>query len=587
MGKVPMRNRAGCSLTIKDTMRVSKLVPGTLRDNPNEASTPSHRLLLRGGFIRQLTAGIYVYTHLGLRVIQKIEQIVREEMNRADAIEVLLPILHPREIWEETGRWEVYKETSTFFTTTDRKKQELALAPTAEEVITWLVRESVRSWRQLPVTLYQIGPKFRDELRPRFGVVRGREFIMKDAYSFDRDEAAMRDSYAAQREAYNRIFNRCGLKFRMVEADSGAIGGSGSAEFMVLADTGEDFIITCDTCDYGANQEKAVSHLTPNDSSLEEHAAHLEDTPNARTVDDLCGLFGMTAAQMVKTIIYMADGNPVAVCIRGDQEINEVKLANKIGALKVELADEETVQEVTGAEVGFAGPIGLKADCPILFDISVQGIKNFLCGGNATDKHWLDVNLGREVPMPAEFHDLRNALPGDTCAVCGKGTIGVTKGIEVGHIFQLGTKYSKSMHATYTDESGNERVIWMGCYGIGVSRIMAACIEQNYDDDGMRWPVSLTPYDALIVSTGVAELPIAESLYKDLQAQGVEVMIDDRDERAGVKFKDADLLGVPYHIVVGRKAKDGVAEVKERSTGLRTDVPFAELGAFLNSKKSS
>lgn len=556
-------------------MRASKLVPATLRQDPAEASTPSHRLLLRAGFVRQLAGGIYVYCHLGFRTLKKIEQIVREEMDRAGAIEVLLPILHPREIWEETGRWEVYQNSRTFFTSQDRKGQDLALAPTAEEAITWLVRESVTSWRQLPVNLYQIGPKFRDELRPRFGIVRCREFVMKDAYSFDLDEAGMRSSYEAMREAYQRIFTRCGLKFRMVEADSGAIGGTGSAEFMVLADTGEDYVISCD-CGYGANQEKAASRFSPNDAGVAEKPSHLESTPNTRTVEELKTLFSMSAAQMVKTIIYRADGAPVAVCIRGDQEINEIKLANLLKAAKVELADEATVCDITGADVGFAGPIGLTR-APIYFDLSVEGIKNFLCGGNETDKHWLDVNLGRDVPMPEQFYDLRKAQPGDTCARCGTGTLGITKGIEAGHIFQLGTKYSVAMHATFTDPSGAEKAIFMGCYGIGVSRIMAACIEQNYDERGIVWPEALAPYQGVIIPLGTDHRDLAEELYRSLREKGIEVMLDDREERAGVKFNDADLIGVPVQIILGRKAGEGIAEVKHRRTGERREVPIVDL----------
>src|SRR3989338_8978118 len=558
-------------------MRVSKLVPGTLRENPRDATIPSHQLLVRAGFIRQLAAGLYTYAHLGWRVIQKASRIVREEMDQAGAVEISLPILQPREIWDETKRWDVYSASRTFFTSRDRKGQDLALAPTAEEAVTALVRDNVTSWRQLPVNLYQIGAKFRDEVRPHGGIIRGREFLMKDAYSFDLDEAGMRKSYADMRDAYNRVFTRCGFNFVMVEADSGAIGGTGSAEFMVLAQTGEDFVVSCDQCSYGANQEKAVGLCTANDESVTMKDAHLEDTPNARTVEELSQMFSISGAQMVKTIIYWVDNTKaVAVCIRGDQVINETKLKNLLGATELELASDQIVIETTSAQVGFAGPIGLK--CSIYFDETVKGLHNFLCGGNETDKHWLDVNVGRgDLAMPERFYNLRNAQVGDTCAACGQGKLGIQKGIEVGHIFQLGRKYSEAMNATYTDVNGTVQTIWMGCYGICFSRIMAAAIEQrqNYDNKGMIWPEALAPYKVAIISATSAQVAAAETLYQSLLRTG-EVVLDDRDIRIGAKFADADLIGYPFQLIVGRRANEGIVEVKNRRTDERREMAFEE-----------
>ena len=564
-------------------MRLSQSLFVTLRERPADADVESHALLAKAGYLQKLAAGIYVYGPLLTRTLAKIAQIVREEMNRTGAQEMLMPALQPKEIWVESGRWERYVNDGILFHFADRKGAEVCLGPTHEEVVTTFVKRAVTSYRQLPLSLYQIQTKFRDEIRPRFGLMRGREFIMKDAYSFDADQAGLDRSYAAMHDAYCRIFERCGLKFTVVEADSGAIGGSGSQEFMVDAATGEDAILVCGGCRYAANVEKAESVLVPAPipageapRALERHA-----TPNVRTVEQLSAFFqGFPAARMAKTVIYTAvwkeKEEAIAVLMRGDLEINEVKLANALDCLSVALADDETVRRATGAEPGFAGPIGLKVR--LLADESVRGLANFLCGGNQTDVHCLNANAGRDFPLP-EFRELRKAHAGETCPRCRKHALAETRGIEVGHIFKLGTKYSKAMDATFTAADRSSQPFVMGCYGIGVSRIAAAAIEQNHDANGLVWPAPIAPYDAtLVLVSGKDELQkaLAEQLYAELAAGGVEVLFDDRDLSPGVKFKDADLIGMPVQITVGRDAKDGLVELKTRRDGTLEKLRAAE-----------
>ncbi len=555
-------------------MRLSQSLFVTLRDRPADADVESHALLAKAGYLQKLAAGIYVYGPLLTRTLARISQIVREEMNRTGAQEMLMPALQPKEIWVESGRWERYVRDGILFHFADRKGAEVCLGPTHEEVVTTFVKRAVTSYRQLPLSLYQIQTKFRDEIRPRFGLMRGREFLMKDAYSFDADEAGLDRSYQAMHAAYCRIFERCGLKFTVVEADSGAIGGSGSQEFMVDAATGEDAILVCAGCRYAANVEKATSVLVPAPIAADEAPRALERhrTPNVRTVEQLSTFFqGFPAARMAKTVVYKAvwkdKEEAVAVLMRGDLEINEVKLANALDCLSVELADDESVRRATGAEPGFAGPIGLKVR--LLADESVRGLANLLCGGNETDVHCLNANAGRDFPMP-EFRELRKAHAGEMCPRCEKHALAETRGIEVGHIFKLGTKYSKAMGATFTAADRSSQPFVMGCYGIGVSRIAAAAIEQNHDANGIVWPAPIAPYDATLVLVSgkdEAQKALAEELYAGLAQAGVEVLFDDRDLSPGVKFKDADLIGMPVQITVGRDAKDGIVELKERRSG--------------------
>lgn len=553
-------------------MRLSNSLFVTLRDRPADAEVESHALLAKAGFIQKLAAGIYIYGPLMTRVLAKISQIVREEMNRAGAQEMLMPAIQPKEIWVESGRWDRYVKDGILFHFTDRKDAEVCLGPTHEEVITTFVKRAVTSYRQLPLNLYQIQNKFRDEIRPRFGLMRGREFIMKDAYSFDADEAGLDKSYQAMHDAYSRIFERCGLKFTVVDADSGAIGGSGSQEFMVNAATGEDAILVCESCRYAANVEKATSVLVPAPSGGAPAPLEKHQTPNVRTVEQLTAFFkGHPANRMAKTVIYKAvwkdKEEPVAVLMRGDLEVNEVKLANALDCLTVQLADDNMVRKATGAEPGFAGPIGLKVK--LLADESVREFSNFLCGGNETDVHYLNANAGRDFPMP-EFRDLRKAHAGESCPRCKKEKLSETRGIEVGHIFKLGTKYSKAMNATFTAADSSSKPFVMGCYGIGVSRIAAAAIEQNHDANGLIWPAPIAPFHVTLVLVSAkdeTQKNVAEQLYADLTKAGIEVLFDDRDLSPGVKFKDADLIGMPFQITVGRDAKDGMVEVKDRRTG--------------------
>lgn len=566
-------------------MRTSQLLIPTLREDPGEAETVSHRLMLRAGLIRKVAAGIYTYLPLGLRVIRKVEQIIREEMNRAGAQELLMPVASPAELWKETGRWNFYgKELIRF---KDRHERDFCLGPTHEEIITDLFRREVRSYRQLPMNFYQIQTKFRDEIRPRFGLMRGREFIMKDAYSFDRDEAGARLSYQKMYDAYCRIFTRCGLKFRPVEADTGLIGGTSSHEFMVLAETGEETIVYSDTGTYAANVERAevLPPVEMDTSPL--RPLQSVSTPGCRTVEEVTAFLKITPQQLVKTLLYSTGKEPVAVLIRGDHEANEIKIKRLLGVSELELASATTIEQVTGAPVGFAGPVGL-SDVRVIADHAVKALRNFVVGGNRNDTHYLNANWGRDFSAE-QFADLRNARSGDP-SPRKDGTLKATRGIEVGHVFMLGTKYSQAMQASYLDPKGQETLTVMGCYGIGVGRTAAAAIEQNHDDKGIIWPFPIAPIHVhlLTLSQSATTIEAATRLYQELPEAGFEVLWDDRDERAGVKFNDADLLGAPFQIVIGDKGlADGLIELKSRKDSVKVKHPPAQILSHLLDLKST
>ncbi|MEC9005392.1 MAG: proline--tRNA ligase [Nitrospirota bacterium] len=567
-------------------MRTSQVLIPTLRENPSETEIVSHQLMLKAGMIRKVASGIYTYLPLGLRVIRKIEKIIREEMNRAGAQEVLMPILAPAELWKETGRWDFYGKE--LLRCQDRHDRNFCFSPTHEEVITDLFRREVRSYRQLPLNCYQIQTKFRDEIRPRFGLMRGREFIMKDAYSFDRDEEGAQTSYQKMYDAYQRIFTRCGLNFRPVEADNGLIGGSMSHEFMVLADTGEETILYEKQGTYAANVERA--EVLPPTKSSTEHSLPLEriDTPGMKTVEDVCKFLQVETHQLVKTLLYQTSAKKiVAVLIRGDHEANEIKLNRLLNTTELTLADPETVLRVTSAPVGFAGPVGLKG-VRILADQAVQAMNNFVVGGNAKGTHLQNVNWDRDFKVET-FADLRQAQAGDPSPLTKK-PLSSAKGIEVGHVFLLGTKYSKAMNATFLDEQGKETLAIMGCYGIGVGRTAAASIEQNHDAKGMIWPTPIAPFHVhlLPVTTSEQVLDASKNLYQALIKAGIEVLWDDRDERAGVKFNDADLIGAPYHLTIGDKGlKNGIVEIKHRLTGEVVKIEPGQVIRYLGEQLSS
>ncbi len=543
-------------------MKSSQLFFPTLREVPSEAEVISHQLLLRAGFIRKSSGGIYTYLPLAVRVLHKIQRIVREEMNAAGAQEVLMPIVQPKELWEESGRWSAYGDE--MFRLKDRHGREFSLGPTHEEVVTDLVNGDAHSYRDLPMTLYQIQNKYRDEIRPRFGLMRGREFIMKDAYSFDMDAAGLDVSYEKMRQAYCNIFDRLSLKYRMVDADSGAIGGNNSNEFMVLASSGEDTIIYCENCEYGANLEKAVCSAPEAAPAAAMLPLEKIPTPGVKTVKDLSDMLGHPESEQIKTLIYLADDELVCVLLRGDHELNEIKLKNLLGCNLLVMAAENDVRAALGAGFGSLGPV--HNPLKIYADNAVKYLVNAGCGANEDGFHYLNVNPGRDFE-PAVYADLRNAVVGDPCPHCGH-PVGALRGIEVGHIFKLGTKYSAAMNATYLDQAGKARQMVMGCYGIGVSRTMAAAVEQNNDEHGIIWPMPIAPFQVIVVPVNAKkadQMEAAEKLYNELQAAGVEVLLDDRDERAGVKFKDADLIGIPIRVNVGPKGLAvGEAELKLR-----------------------
>ena len=546
-------------------MRVSRLFMATQREIPADAEIPSHQLMLRAGLIRKVASGIYSFMPLGYRTYRKVEAVIREEMDKAGAQELIMPALLPAEVYQESGRWE--KFGPEMFRLSDRGGRSFCLGPTHEEPFTEAVRDTISSYKQLPVTLYQIQHKYRDEKRPRFGIMRGREFVMKDAYSFDVDEAGLSESYDTMYKAYRAIFDRLGLDYTVVDADSGAMGGSGSQEFMVKSEVGEDGICYCDECGYAANEEKAGC-VTPAQDTAEMLDIEKIHTPDVKTIDDLVGYMNCGADKFVKTILYNIDGKIVAAMCRGDRDINETKLANLYDATEMELAAFVDVERVTGAKVGFAGPVGLKEKIDIVVDSEVSVMMNFVVGADETDYHLKNVNIGRDFEATT-IADIRNAVEGDVCPKCGKGKMKMARGVEVGHIFKLGTKYSKALNCVYLDKDGKSNLVVMGCYGIGVGRTLAAIIEQHHDDNGIIWPAEVAPYKAIVVPIKVndeANMALAEKIYSDLTAAGVEVLIDDRNERPGVKFKDADLIGIPLRITVGRRAGEGIVEVKRRDS---------------------
>jgi prolyl-tRNA synthetase len=560
-------------------MRWSRTLIPTLKEDPTDAEVISHKLLVRAGFIRQVSRGIYDYFPLALKVIRKIETIVREEMDRAGAQELLMPIASPAELWQESGRWEHYGKELVRFK--DRHERDFCLGPTHEEIITDLVRRSVRSYRELPFNLYQIQTKFRDEVRPRFGLMRGREFIMKDAYSFHTDIDDCRREYDNMHQAYKRIFTRCGLSFRPVEADTGAIGGTLSHEFQVLAESGEDAIVSCDSCEYAANIEKAeIKAQRPAGRDIAEEAPKLEKvaTPGKKTVPDVAAFLNLSADKFIKTLVYKTDGDGlVAALVRGDHEINELKLRAVLGCREVTLADETAVSVAAGVVPGYIGPIGLKLR--VVADLSVQGMRGAATGANEANAHFVQVDQERDF-TPSAFADIRLAVSGDPCARCEKGKLQTHRGIEVGQVFYLGKKYSAAMGATYLDAEGREQPIEMGCYGIGISRLVAAAIEQNHDANGIIWPFSIAPFHVLILPINYKDQRLREAsdkLYRDLQQHGVEVLFDDRDERPGVKFKDADLVGIPLRVTIGLKGLEkGAIELRTRRDGKTEEVPLAD-----------
>ena len=538
----------------------------TLREDPSEAEVLSHRLMLRAGMIRKLAAGIYSYLPLAQRVMRKTEQIIREEMDRAGALQVTLPFVQPAELWQKSGRWDIYGKE--MLRLKDRHDREFCLGPTHEEVITELVKNEVNSYRQLPINLYQIHLKFRDEIRPRFGVMRAREFVMKDAYSFDSDEEGAEKSYQKMYQAYCAIFERCKLTFRAVEADTGPIGGSFSHEFMVLAETGEDSIFSCTACGYAANKEKAEIGSLPDEPSgpLPQGELMRAETPKQRTVEEVTRFLKIQPEQLIKTMIFQEGDRTVAALVRGDHEINEIKLQNYLKAETLCLADDGVIEKVTRAPKGFAGPVGLQI--PVLADNALRGGSNFVTGGNEKDIHLMNVNFDRDFQV-SSFEDLRFAEEGDPCPRCADGQLVMSRGIEVGHIFKLGTKYSKALDATFLDAQGKARHMVMGCYGIGVGRTVAAAIEQNHDENGIIFPLSIAPFQVILTSVKPKDPEIKEAserVYAALVNAGIDVIFDDRDERPGIKFKDADLIGIPVRVTVGAKIKDGLLEIKLRTS---------------------
>ncbi len=571
-------------------MKLSNYYVPTLKEAPKDADNLSAKLMIRAGLIRKLGSGLYEWLPLGLKALKKVENIIREEMDRAGAAEVWLPVVQPKELWEETGRWEHFG--NQLLKVEDRKKAEFCVAPTAEEVITDLARKDISSYKQLPVCLYQFGTKFRDEIRPRFGVMRAREFYMKDAYSFCATPEQAADWYQRMYDAYQRIFTRCGFKFTAVEADTGAIGGSSSHEFMVLADNGEDAIAVCPACGYSANTEKAEV-MAPVCSLNEAEFKPMEKrpTPKAYTVEDVAKLLNVSTNKLIKLLVFTADGEPVVALVRGDHELNEPKLRALLKCTELEKASEEVYTQVTGSPVGFAGPQGLKARNPkikIFADNYVKCVVNGVAGGNETDVHVINVNPSRDIEVDA-YCDLKIASAGDKCARCG-AEFTFTRGIEVGHVFNLGTKYSAAMKAEFLDENQKSNPFIMGCYGIGVSRVLAAAIEQSHDDNGIIWPQPIAPFDVALVAIDYDSNPdvkkAADELNDKLEAAGLSVLMDERDERPGVKFKDADLMGLPHRVVVSsRTVKDGQFEYKKRADKDSVRKDLAQTDAFVEELK--
>ncbi|KQL39428.1 prolyl-tRNA synthetase [Bacillus sp. FJAT-25509] len=565
-------------------MKQSIVYSPTLREVPSDADIKSHQLLLRAGFIRQNASGIYSFLPLGNKVLQKVANIVREEMNNAGAMEMLMPSMQAQELWEESGRWDNFGPE--LMRLRDRHGRGFALGATHEEVVTSIIRDELKSYKKLPITLYQVQSKFRDEKRPRFGLLRGREFLMKDAYSFHASQESLDEVYDRLFTAYSNVFTRCGLNFRAVVADSGAMGGKDTHEFMVLSDIGEDTIAFSNESSYAANIEMApvVTNYEPSDEKLEE--VQKVETPNQKTIDEVIEFLNLPIEKSIKSIIFKADESFVLVLARGDHEINDIKLKNYLGAHSVELASKEEVKELMNCEIGSLGPIGVKSDLLVLADNAVKGIVNGCCGANEEGYHYINVTVNRDYNVK-DFLDLRFIQEGDI-SPDGKGTISFAKGIEVGHVFKLGTKYSESMNATFLDENGKSNPIIMGCYGIGVSRTLAAIVEQYNDEKGIVWPKNLAPFDVHVITVNTKneeQVTLADDIYKTLKETGQDVLLDDRNERVGVKFADADLFGIPVRVVVGKKAAEGIVELKTRDGQVSKEVEISNLVNEINMLK--
>ena len=570
-------------------MRASRFFISTLKEAPSDAEIVSHKLMMRAGMIKRLGSGIYTYMPMGLRSIRKVEAIVREEMNRAGAIELLMPVVQPAELWQETGRWD--KMGPELMRVKDRHGRDFAIQPTSEEVITDVVRSEIKSYRQLPLNFYHIQTKFRDERRPRFGLMRGREFTMKDAYSFDRDEAGLRQSYQLMYDAYTRIFQRFGLQFRAVAADTGAIGGKSSHEFHVIADTGEDALVYCPTSDYAANIEAAEALPLIASRAAAKESLTKTPTPGKEKCEDVAKLLGLPLERTVKSVVLAVDGEKGTeiwlLMIRGDHELNEVKVNKVPGLSEYRFATEAEIIEWFGCKPGYLGPIGTKKPVKMVADRTVANMSDFVSGANEADFHYTGINWGRDLPEP-EVADIRNVVAGDP-SPDGKGELAIQRGIEVGHVFQLGTRYSQDMNATYLDENGKPQLLQMGCYGIGVTRILGAAIEQNYDDKGIVWPASIAPFELVLCPMGYdrseAVKEQTDQLYQSLIAAGVDVILDDRGERPGVMFADWELIGVPHRIVIGERGlKEGKLEYQGRRDTAATAVPAEQMVAFIREK---
>ena len=580
-------------------MRASRFFITTLKEAPSDAEIVSHKLMMRAGMIKRLGSGIYTYMPMGLRVIRKVEAIVRDEMNRAGAIELLMPVVQPAEFWQETGRWQKYG--AELMRVKDRHGRDFIIQPTSEEVVTDIARTELRSYRQLPVNFYHIQTKFRDERRPRFGLMRGREFTMKDAYSFDRDVAGLKQSYQIMYDAYIRIFDRFGLQFRPVAADNGAIGGSGSHEFHVIADTGEDAIVYCPSSDYAANMEAAEALAPAATAAAPAQALAKTPTPGKSTCADVAALLGLALAQTVKSLVLTVEPEPAKdgksaapaeksvwlLLLRGDHDLNEVKAAKVPGLANFRFSTEAEIVEHFGTKPGYLGPIGLHKPVNIVIDRSVAAMSDFVCGANEADFHYTGVNWGRDLPMSTVF-DLRNVVAGDP-SPDGKGVLAIQRGIEVGHVFQLGTRYSEDMKATYLDENGKPQLLQMGCYGIGVTRILGAAIEQNFDERGIIWPTSIAPFEVVLCPMGYDRSEQVKSetdaLYAALLAAGVDVILDDRGERPGAMFADWELIGVPHRVVIGERGiKEGKLEYQGRRDAAATGVAIADMTAFVQAR---
>ena len=566
-------------------MRVSQFFLSTLKEAPAEAELASHRLMLRAGMIKRLAAGIYTWMPLGLRVLRRVEAIVREEMNRAGAIELMMPVIQPAELWQESGRWDKYGPD--LMRIKDRHQRDFVVQPTSEEVITDIARKEIKSYKQMPVNLYHIQTKFRDEVRPRFGVMRSREFIMKDAYSFDVDKAAMRASYQRMYDAYVRIFTRLGLTFRAVSADTGQIGGAASHEFQVLADSGEDAIAYCPDSDYAANVELAEAAPPPPRPAASESMTKVP-TPGKSTCEEVAALLGLPLARTVKCIMLVADGKVHMLLIRGDHNLNEIKASKVEGLAGFRWASEAEIQAATGCKPGYLGPVGIPASMPLIVDREVAAMADFVCGANEADYHLRGVNFGRDCREPDRVADIRNVVAGDA-SPDGKGELAIVRGIEVGHVFALGDVYSRALNATFLDASGQPQVMEMGCYGIGVTRVVAAAIEQNHDERGIVWPEPLAPFKVAIAAIGFersdAVRSVALRLHDELESAGIDVLLDDRGERPGVMFADLELIGIPHRVTVGdRGLKDGTVEYQGRRDAKATVTPVAEIVSSLRDK---